>query len=79
MQHRSHGATRTQQEVRETQHYRVVPEAEANKRRDPSEMPILQMLGFQALEVSHFRHWNMLLREVKDLSLGTFKRHGCGP
>lgn len=50
----------------------------SKQEKGPVRNAYLQMLGFQALEVSHFRHWNMLLREVKDLSLGTFKRHGCG-
>lgn len=78
IQHHSHGAARNTAGSQRNSALRCRPWSWSNKRRDPSEMPILQILGFQALEFSHFRHWNMLLREVKDSSLGTFKGHGCG-
>lgn len=78
VQHCSHWDTRKAAGSQRNSALLCCPWSWVNQRGDPPEMLISQMLRYQALEFAHFRHWDMLLREVRDSSLGTCKRCGCG-
>lgn len=78
VQHCSHWDTRKAAGSQRNSALLCCPWSWVKQRGDPPEMLISQMLRYQALEFAHFRHWDMLLREMRDSSLGTCKRRGCG-